>query len=482
MDISKLLNPLQQQQQQQQQQPLKRSRRHSDIDSVPLNPRSWLPNEIIGYIIMFVDKYFRRELRLVSRAWYTAYMTYHHCSCLIYGCHYKSTRFTLTGALDALRNNGRNLRELIVTTSFFKELMEIEPNLGDLFPNVMWLYVTLAGDLQGSQWLGTVVSKLSKMHSLILGEYGAGLIDEQFLEELDKALVGKRHLSMLNFQKVHVTSMDNFPGPNLREIAPQMLSLSVPMLTIPASNVSSKFALFCNLRELGLSNIPSMEVLLAVTSLLCEPKSMPQLQILSVTTEFDITRTSPIKDPETGQDIHVYTLIDRICGIRRPGGTMRITIGFTLGACSFGNPELVEIERQFLIDLGKKHAEVLHGLRITHFLPTSDYDPLSALFYESAPRFPVLSTLDLHLPPTVQNKQRLIDALNNPFLLPRLYFVQWQVSDEADEEFVCGYNPVDPSRGINFVVIEERLVDEHQKAMEMGESISSIFESEEIEQ
>ncbi|KAI8866581.1 hypothetical protein GQ42DRAFT_158633 [Ramicandelaber brevisporus] len=131
MDISKLLNP-----QQQQQQPLKRYRRGHDTNSVPFNPESWLPVEIIGYIIQFVDRPFRRELRLVSRAWYTAYMSYHRCSCLMYG-YDKSIKWTRSGTLDALRKNGRRLREMLVKTSFFKELVEIEPNLGDLIPNLV---------------------------------------------------------------------------------------------------------------------------------------------------------------------------------------------------------------------------------------------------------------------------------------------------------------------------------------------------------
>ncbi|KAI8869610.1 hypothetical protein GQ42DRAFT_156055 [Ramicandelaber brevisporus] len=471
MNISKLLNPLQQ-------QPLKRVRHNSDARLARFNPESWLPSEIIGYVILYVDKRFRRELRLVSRAWYIAYMTYHHCSCLIYGRHYKSVKWTRTDALDALRNNGRYLREMTVMTSFFKELVEIEPKLGDLIPNVTWLSALITGDSPSSQWLGEVVSKMSKLRSLILTEYSAGAADEYFLEELDKALAGKRHLSGLNFEDVHVTNMDSFPGPNLRQLAPQISTLCVPIATVPASSVSSKFAIFCNVRELGLSDISSMEVLLAVTNLLCEPKNMPQLKILTLIAGFDITRTAPIQDPETGQDVRAYTLIDRICGIRRPKHKMHITIGFTLGACSSGNPELVEIERQFLTDLGKKHSEVLHGLRITHFLPTSDYDPLSTLFYESTSRFSVLSVLNLHLPPTPHNKQRLIDALNNTFLLPRLHFVYWQVSDDADEEFVNGFDPLDSSRGINFMVAEERRLDQFQQAVEMGESIPSIFEPE----
>ncbi|KAI8872640.1 hypothetical protein GQ42DRAFT_177026 [Ramicandelaber brevisporus] len=472
MNISKLLNPLQQP------PPLKRGRRDSVIDSVPLNLKSWLPNEIIGYIILFVDKSFRKELRLVSRAWFTAYMTYHRCSHLIYGRNYKSVKWTRSGALDSVRRNGRHLREMIVATSFFKELVEVEPNLGNLIPNVTWLCVALAGDSPSSQWLGKVVSKMNKLYSLLLTEYSVGTADEHFLEELDKALVGKKRIYELNFQGVHVTNMDNFPGPNLREIAHQMLSLCIPMSSINAEHVSSKFALFCNVRDLGLADISSMEVLLAVANLLCEPKNMPQLKILTVAAEFDITRSMPINDPETGQDIHAYTLIDRICGIRRQKHTLLINIGFTLGACSSGNPELVEIERQFLIDLGKKHCEVLHGFDITHFLPTSDYDPLSTLFYESASRFPVLSIMDLCLPPTYENKQRLIDALNNPFLLPRLHSMQWRVCEDADKEFIQGYNPIDPSRGIDFMVVEDRLADQYQQAVEMGENVPSIFEPE----
>ncbi|KAI8873368.1 hypothetical protein GQ42DRAFT_160572, partial [Ramicandelaber brevisporus] len=119
---------------------------------------------------------------------------------------------------------------------------------------------------------------------------------------------------------------------------------------------------------------------------------------------------------------------------------------------------------------------------MTHFLPTSEYDPLSTLFYESAPRFPMLSILDLHLPPTAQNKQRLIDAVNNPFLLPRLSIVEWSVGDDADEEFVEGYDPINPSRGVFFDVMEVKLFDHIQQAVEMGETIPSIFEPEEIGQ
>ncbi|KAI8867773.1 hypothetical protein GQ42DRAFT_157632 [Ramicandelaber brevisporus] len=368
-----------------------------------------------------------------------------------------------------------------VETTFFKELMEIEPNLGDLILNVTWLTIILAGDMPSSQLLGHLVAKMNNLRSLVLAEYSAGLTDEYFLGELDEALVGKRHLSELSFEDLHVTNMDSFPGPNLSHLAPQLSTLGIPMSTINAENVSSKFALFCNVRKLGLSNISSMEVLLAVANLLCEPKNMPRLNVLSVAAEFDITRTAPINDLVTGQDIRPYTLIDRICGIRRPNGAMRVTIGFILGACSSGNPELIEIERQFLVDLGKKHSEVLHGLRITHFLPTSDYDPLSTLFYESAARFPALVGLDLRLPPTAQNKQRLIDAFNNPFLLPRLHYLRWQVSDDADEEFVTGFNPIDPSRGVYFLLSEDRYADQLQRAVEMGESIPSIFEPDENE-
>ncbi|KAI8867739.1 hypothetical protein GQ42DRAFT_164593 [Ramicandelaber brevisporus] len=474
MDISKLLNPLQ--------EPLKRGRYESDIDSVLINPGSWLPNEIIGYIILFVDRPLRAKLRLVSRAWYTAYMTYHRCTHLTYGRNYKSVKWTRSGALDALRNNGRRLREILVPATFFKELLEIEPNISDLIPNVTWITVAVESDSPSSQWLGEIVSKMSKLRSLILTEYVAGAADEHFLEELDKALVDKRHLSELNIQNVHITNMDSFPGTNLSQLAPQLSTLCIPMSTINAENVSSKFALFCNVRDLAFSDIPSMEVLLAVANLLCEPKNMPQLQGLSLTAGFDITRAHPIRNPETGRNIRAYTLIDRICGIRRPNHRLLILIGFTLGACSSGNPELVEIERQFLIELGKKHADVLYGLELTHFLPTSDYDPLSTLFYESVSRFPVLSMLNLHISPTAQNKQRLIDALNNPFFLPKLSFVQWWVSEDADEEFVTGFNPIDPSRGVYFAVVEKRLFDQRQQAVEMGESVSSIFETEEIKE
>ncbi|KAI8869768.1 hypothetical protein GQ42DRAFT_24460 [Ramicandelaber brevisporus] len=474
MNISKLLNPLQ--------EPLKQVRYDSDINPVSFNSRSWLPVEIIGYIILFVDRPLRAKLRLVSRAWYTAYTTYHRCSYLMYGRVTKSTQFTLTGALTALRKNGRCLRELFVTTTFFKELLEVEPNLGDLIPNVIWLAATITSDAAISTWLGKVVSKMSKLQTLVLKELTAGITDEHFLEELDKALAGKRHLSRLIFDDIHVADMDNFPGPNLREIAPQISNLAIPMSTVPVSNVSSKFALFCNVCDLGLSDISSMEVLLAVANLLCEPKNMPQLKMLTVFAEFDITRTAPIQDPETGQDIRAYTLFDRICGIRRPKHKLRITVGFTLGACSSNNPELVEVERQFLIDLGKKHSDILNGLRITHFLHTSDYDPLSTLLYESASRFPVLASMDLRLPPTTQNKQRLIDAMNNPFLLPLLNIVQWWVGEDADEEFVQGYDPIDPSRSVYFKVMEMKLFDQLQQAVEMGETVPSIFEPEEVEQ
>ncbi|KAI8872063.1 hypothetical protein GQ42DRAFT_161579, partial [Ramicandelaber brevisporus] len=432
------------------QEPSKRIRYDSNVDSVPFNPKSWLPNEIIGYIMLFVDQHFCRELRLVSRAWHTAYMTYHRCSYLMYGRFTKSTQFTLAGALDAMRKNGRYLREMIVTTTFFKELLEVEPNLGDLFPNLTWLRITLAGDSPTSQWLGNVVTKMDNLRSLVIRENIAGAADDQFLEELDKALVGKKRFYELEFDNIHITNMDGFPGPNLRKIAPQISILAIPMSTVPVSSVSSKFALFCNVHELGLSDISSMEVLLAVVNLLCEPKNLPQLRILGVFAGFDITRARPIRNPETGRSIRAYTLIDRICGIRRPRGAMRIIIGFTVGACSSGNPELVEIERQFLIDFGKKHSEVLHGLHMTHFLPTSDYDPLSTLFYESAPRFPVLTNLIMSLPPTAQNKQRLIDAINNPFILPLLSTVEWSVGEDADKEFVTDFNPIDPSRGVFF--------------------------------
>ncbi|KAI8866620.1 hypothetical protein GQ42DRAFT_158608 [Ramicandelaber brevisporus] len=477
MNIRKLLNPLQ--------EPLKRSRYGSDqddVDSVSFNPKSWLPVEIIGYIMLFADRLFLRELRLVSRAWYTAYMRYHRCSFLMYGRNTKSTKFTLKGAINALCNNGQFLRNLLVTTTFFKELLVVESNLGDLIPNVVWLGVTLAGDLPISQWLSQVVSKMDKLQLFGLKELTTGMADEDFLEELDKALAGKKGLYELTFQDVHVTNMDSFPGPNLREIAHQLQTFGAPLSTVPVSSLSSKFALFCNVWDLGLADISSMEVLLAVANLLCESKNMPLLRELTVIAEFDITRTAPIQDPETGRKIRAYTLIDRICGIRRQKYTMRINIGFTVGACSSGNPELVEIERQFLIDLGKKHAEVLQKLHITHFLPTSNYDPLSTLFYESASRFPVLTFLNLYLPPTAKNKQRLINAMNNPFLLPLLNTVEWTVGEDADKEFVSGFDPLDPSCGIFFHVMEMKLFDQQQHAVEMGENIPSIFEPEDAEQ
>ncbi|KAI8869478.1 hypothetical protein GQ42DRAFT_179256 [Ramicandelaber brevisporus] len=473
MNISKLLNPLQQHQQS------KRARQYSDAKPVPFNPKSWLPYEIISHIILFVDRPFRKDLRLVSRAWYIAYMTYYRCSFLMHGLR-GSMKWTRNDALNALRSNGRRLRQILVASPFFTELLEIEPNLGDLIPNVTSLTVTLAGGMSGSQWLGKVASKMNYLRCIYLSEYSTGSTDEHFLEELDKAVAGKKIFCGLSFENVHVANMDSFPGPNLREIASQISILGIPMSTVPVSSVSSKFALFCNVRELRFSDISSMEVLLAVANLLCEPKNMQQLQLLSVTVELDITRTLPIQDPETGQDIHAYTLVDRICSIRRPRGTLRINIGFILGACSSDNPELVEIERQFLIELGKKNSEVLFGLGITHLKPVSDYDPLSTLLYESASRFPVLARLDLKLPPTAQNKQRLIDAMNNPFLLPQLSFVYWQVSEDADEEFVQSFNPIEPSRGIYFVIAEDRLAEQLQQAVEMGETIPSVFEPEEV--
>ncbi|KAI8872798.1 hypothetical protein GQ42DRAFT_58966 [Ramicandelaber brevisporus] len=58
----------------------------------------------------------------------------------------------------------------------------------------------------------------------------------------------------------------------------------------------------------------------------------------------------------------------------------------------------------------------------------------------------------------------------------------WKVSEDEDGEFVKGFNSIDPSRGIYFVLVEVQFVDQLQQAVEMGETIPSIFEPEEIEQ
>ncbi|KAI8873494.1 hypothetical protein GQ42DRAFT_152716 [Ramicandelaber brevisporus] len=444
MDIRKLLNPL----------PNKKPR--FDEDALVCD-KYWLPTELIAYVMTFINFGFRSELRLVSKKWYVAYDLYLRNKMFSDVDSVKDRGVTKEQVLNAFVKYGHRLRWMMdLYSSTLREILDVEPNFTDLIPNVTFIRITVNDGLPSQRWISEFVMKLGKLKKLIIKEYGF-TIDEHLADEMDKAVA-----AMPRLREVHFTNIDldfnAFPGPNMKEVADQIQQLVISVANIEPDMVASTFTIFKNATWLGLSGISSVGVLKQVTEMVIDEKNFPAMSYLEVHSELDLSHASPIVNEEDGTAITAMDLYLNICGINRP--KLELRVGFILGACSKNNSELIEREREFVISLGKAGADKLARLEITHYTPVGDYNPLTTLFYESAPRFPKLRVCYLHVSPTAATGPRIIEALNNPFLLPHVVEAIFYVDGTQPPEWNENYDPVDPSRGLNFVIVEAQHEDE----------------------
>ncbi|KAI8869419.1 hypothetical protein GQ42DRAFT_11703 [Ramicandelaber brevisporus] len=455
MNINKLLNPV----------PNKKPR---FIEETLAYDEYWLPTELIAYIMTLFHFHFRPKFRFVSKKWYTAYDLYLRNEEFSDEDHVFNKRVTREQVLNAFVNYGRQLHWLRVHTSTLREILDVEPNFTDLIPNVTFIRITVNDGLLSQRLIGDFVMKLGKLKKLIVQEYGF-TADEHLAYEMDKAVAAMPRLREVYFRN---TDMDFnvFPGPSMKEVADQIRQLVVSVGSIEPGMVVSRFTIFKNVRRLGLRGISSVGVLKEVTEMVTDEKNFPAMYRLDVYSEFDLSHASPIVNEENGSRVTAMDLYLKIFSIRRPRYVLRV--GFILGACSKNNSELIEREREFVVNMGKTGADVIAELELTHYTPVGDYDPLTTLFYESAARYPKLLFLYPHVSPTAVTGPRLIKALNNPFLLPHLIQAIFFVDGMQSPEWVKGYNPVDPSRGILFSINEMQHEDETRMINENNNGIT----------
>ncbi|KAI8871250.1 hypothetical protein GQ42DRAFT_178010 [Ramicandelaber brevisporus] len=457
MDISKLLNPI----------PNKRPR-YDDLDSSSYGHPFWLPTEIIAYILSFLEWTIRPNFRLVSKSWYTAYELYHRNREFQVSVHVGSKRVGRQKVLNAFVKYGHQLRVMTTTTDFIRDMMAVEPNFAGLIPNVVYMSVAVCDGLSSQQWVGEMVSKLTKLRSMVVLEYGFNA-DEHLAVEMDKAVGNMPHFKSFGSLSIDI-DVTSFPGPNLKALGGQMEKLELPIANIVPGTVASTFEVFKNIKELGLMMISSIEILREVADMVSNPKNFPAMYQLYVFTEIDITRTPPIVNEDDGTLVTGLDLFEKICSIRRHP-RFELNVGFTLGACSTTDDALIAKEREFVINLGKNHADVLMGLQLTHFTPVGDYDPLTTLFYESAPRFHRLAFMRFYVSPTAATAPKIIAALNNEFLLPRLAFIEVFVDGSQLPEWKRGYNPIEPARAVYLSVVEMERMDKMRIENETNDGI-----------
>ncbi|KAI8865474.1 hypothetical protein GQ42DRAFT_166045 [Ramicandelaber brevisporus] len=461
MDIRKLLNPL----------PNKKSR--FDEDALVCD-KYWLPTELIAYVMTFFIFSRRPTLRLVSKKWYFAYDLYHHNKAFSDIDHIKDRSVTRSQLVNAFVKYGHRLRWMMdFYTSTLREILDVEPNFADLIPNVTFFRVTINDDFSSQRLMSDFVMKLGKLKGLVIQEYGF-TADEHLADEMDKAVAVMPRLREVEFSNVDL-DFNSFPGPNMKECADQIQLLVISVANIEPELVVSRFTMFKNVTRLGLRGIGSVDVLKEITEMVTGEKNFPAMYKLEVQSEFDLSHASPIVNEEDGTAITAMDLYLKICGIRRRP-KFELRVGFILGACSKNNSVLIEREKEFIINLGKTSAEVLSILELTHYTPVGDYDPLTTFFYKSASSYPKLRICYLLLSPTAATGPRIIEALNNPFLFPHLIEAIFYVDGMQSPEWVKGYNPVEPTRGLDFYVFEKQHEDETRMINENNNGVlPSIF-------
>ncbi|KAI8870506.1 hypothetical protein GQ42DRAFT_162655, partial [Ramicandelaber brevisporus] len=348
-------------------------------------------------------------------------------------------------------------------------MMAVEPNFAALIPNVVFLSVAVSDGFSSQQWVGEMVSKLTKLRSISILEYGHHA-DEHLAVAMDKAVGNMPHFKSFGSLSIDI-DVTSFPGPNLKALGGQMEHLEIPIANIVPGTVSSTFEVFKNIQILGLMMISSIEILREVADMVSNSKNFPSMYQLYVFTEIDITRTPSIVNEEDGTLVTGMDIYEKICSIRRHP-RFELNVGFTLGACSTTDDALIAKEREFIINLGKNHADVLMGLQLTHFTPVGDYDPLTTLFYESAPRFHRLAFMRFYVSPTAATAPKLIAAFNNEFLLPRLTFIEVFVDGSQLPEWKTRYNPIEPERGVSLSIIEIELLDKRRIENEANNGIT----------
>ncbi|KAI8867740.1 hypothetical protein GQ42DRAFT_157661 [Ramicandelaber brevisporus] len=459
MNINKLLNPV----------PNKRPRFDEGTLACDMY---WLPTELIAYLITFFHLQLRPTLRLVSKKWYIAYDLYHRHILFDDIAHAGMRIMTRRQLLHGFVKHGHRLRWMFIHTLTLRDILDIEPNFASLIPNVIWLHVVVNDGLSSQQWVRDFIAKLCNMRRMVISEFGF-TADEHLAEEMDKAISGLPQITSVSIEDIDI-DLDVFPGPNMKARANQIQRLVISVANIDPGMVYSTFEMFKNAKWLGFRGIGSVGVLKEVAEMVINKKNFPKLQILEVHSELDLSHADSIVNEENGTTVTAMDLYLKICSIRRPRCVLRI--GFILGACSTSNLTLMEKEREFIINLGKIGAEVLIHIDLTHYTPSGDYDPLTTLFYESAPRFPRLRFLESHVSPTAVTGPRIIEALNNPFLLPHLISGYFYVDGTQSPEWNRSFNPIDPSRGFLFSVIEAQYEDKWRLLNETsGGILPSMF-------
>ncbi|KAI8865946.1 hypothetical protein GQ42DRAFT_82945 [Ramicandelaber brevisporus] len=434
--------------------PVPNKRLRLDEDTLVCD-KYWLPAELIAHIISFFHFLHRPVFRLVSKKWYIAYDQYYNNSSFSDETHVDSRSVTRRQVVNAFANYGHRLRWMHINTSTLREMLDTAPTLASLIPNVTWLNVKVNDGLSSQRWIGGFVAKLCKLRSITIKEFGA-TADEHLVGEMEKAIPGLPRLQKVDLSNIDLDS-DAVPGPNMRRRASKMLQLVLPIANIAPGSVASTFAAFKSVTRLGFTGISSANVLKEVTDMVTDDKNFSAMHKLDVHTTFDLSHAVPIINEEDGTTVTAMDLYLKICGIQRPKFELRV--GFVLGACSTTNKALIKKEQEFVIKLGRIGAKVLVQLELTHYAPAGEYDPLTTFFYYSAPRYPALQYLSNHVSPTTATGSRIIEALNNPFLLPHLIQAIFLVDGTQAKEWNWRFNPIKPSRGATCSVIETRFED-----------------------
>ncbi|KAI8865432.1 hypothetical protein GQ42DRAFT_166071, partial [Ramicandelaber brevisporus] len=442
MNISKLLNPV----------PNKKPR--FDEDTLVCD-KYWLPTELIAIIISFFSYISRPNFQLLSKKWYTAYEQYFRNKVFNDVLHIKDRGVTRSQLVNTFVKHGHRLRWMFINTSTLREILDFEPNIPDLIPNLIWLQVGVNDSLSSQRLMSDFVMKLGKLKRLAIHEHGF-TADEHLADELDKAVAVLPRLDRVVMHDVDL-DLSAFPRPNMKERARQILELMISVANIEPGTIASRITVFINVTQLGLSGISGVDILKDVTEMVVDEKNFRKLRILDVRSELDLSHVDPIVN-EDGTTVTAMDLYLKICGIQRP--KFELNVGFILGACSKTNSVLIEKEREFVINMGKTGSGVLSRLGLTHYKPSGDYDPLTTFFYESASRYSKLKYLALYVSPTAATGPRVIEALNNPFLLPHLIQAIIYVDDMHLPEWNCEYDPINRSRGLSFRVIDMQHEDE----------------------
>ncbi|KAI8865914.1 hypothetical protein GQ42DRAFT_181642 [Ramicandelaber brevisporus] len=431
----------------------------SNTSGVPV-----LPVEVVHEIMLHVYRDERSKLSSVCKQWRVAYMLF--CAYNDFDIIYvlksgAKKRVVLTN----IREFGYRIRTMRVTTTFLREMVDLEPNFVTFIPNVIEISIALSDTTPSGLWVSGVLGQLPHLTAInIYSRYWD--LDSDFVDVFNDALPRMPQVDCIAFE--NLTLPPSFlSSSSLIAIAPDIYNLRLSVSQFTASDITSIAELFPNLVELGFYMVESMEVLLAISNLFANKRIFPELTGITLEIAFDLSRTAAIFDDGIGAKVTAYDLVMRIVECDRED--YELYLGFLLGACSTTDAQLIERERLFLIEFGHKVANTLHQFAMTHVTPASgEYDPVTTLFNHSASRFPFLGNLDLYLAPTTHTMDKIIGVLNNKFLLPHLDTAWFFLDGSQDEAFTEDHVKSILTRPLDVFFVDQNEMDKERNENEMG--------------